>query len=189
MSRTPVEGRPGVFLDRDGTIIEDRHYLGDPREVRLLEGAAEAITRLNEADLPVVVVTNQSGIGRGLISEAQYFAVRARMEELLAAAGARLTATYHCPHDPRQLPPCECRKPLSGLFERAAREHLLDLRRSHFIGDRWRDVAAGVRIGGAGYLVQPDAEPEDLDLPAGVTRVRSLSEAVALLIAAGAGPD
>ncbi|HEX7239268.1 MAG TPA: HAD-IIIA family hydrolase, partial [Longimicrobiaceae bacterium] len=103
--------RPAVFLDRDGTVIHDAHYLADPEGVRLLPGAAEAVARLNRAGVPVVLVTNQSGIGRGLFSEADFRAVQDRVEALLAAGGARIDAVYHCPHAPDADPPCDCRKP------------------------------------------------------------------------------
>lgn len=170
--------RSGVFLDRDGTIIEDRNYPGDPEQVRLLPGAAAAIRRLNEAGVPVIVVTNQSGIARGLITEEQYRMVRQRMEDLLAEHGATLTATYHCAHGPDTVPACDCRKPAAGMFQRGAREHGLSLARSAFIGDRTRDVLAGVAAGGRGFLI---GHPERFDLPddAGrITFVSSLAEAV-----------
>src|SRR5690606_21231714 len=131
-------------------------------------GAAEAIARLNAAGVPAIVITNQSGIGRGLIDEAQYEAVRARMEQLLEEGGARLAATFHCPHAPDRVPPCECRKPLPGMFERAAREHGLDLGASWFIGDRPRDVMAGVAAGGSGYLIR---SPATADIPADAPRI------------------
>jgi D-glycero-D-manno-heptose 1,7-bisphosphate phosphatase len=173
--------RPGVFLDRDGTIIEDRDHLGDPEGVRLLPGAAEAIARLNRADLPAIVVTNQSGIGRGYFDEAAYFAVRDRVERLLAERGARLAATYHCPHAPDAAPPCPCRKPRPHLFQRAAREHRLDLARSYFIGDRCRDLEPGVSAGGTGYLLDgPGVAEMPVDAPYLV--VDSLATAVDRLL-------
>jgi D-glycero-D-manno-heptose 1,7-bisphosphate phosphatase len=178
-------GRVGVFLDRDGTIIEDRDYPGDPEQVRLLPGAAAAIRRLNEAGLPVVVITNQSGIARGLITEEKYAAVRQRMEELLAAEGASLTATYHCPHGPDTVPPCECRKPAPGMFERGARDHGLSMARSFFVGDRPRDVLAGAAAGGTGFLIR---SPAAAGLPPGTPRVSlvsDLAEAVETLLASG----
>ena len=104
-------GCPAVFLDRDGTIIEDAGYLGDPARIRLLPGAAEAIGRLNQAGMPVVVVTNQSGIARGVLDEAAYQATRVELDRLLAGRGARLDAQYHCPHHPEITGPCDCRKP------------------------------------------------------------------------------
>lgn len=173
--------RPAVFLDRDGTIIEDRNYLGDPAGVYLLPGAAEAIVALNQAGWPVIVVTNQSGIGRGYFSEADYRAVADRMIELLTAEGASVEATYFCPHAPGVLPDCLCRKPAAGLFEQAAKEKGLDLARSHYVGDRVRDLVAGIERGGRGYLIG-GMEVGAGGIPARIHRVSSLAEAVALLL-------
>jgi D-glycero-D-manno-heptose 1,7-bisphosphate phosphatase len=181
--------RPAVFLDRDGTINVDAHYLRRIEDVRLIPGAAQAIARLNAAGIPVIVVSNQSGLGRGLITPEEYEAVRQRLEALLAEAGARLDATYICPHAPPGArvsrpapaappaalqatapslepgvfadPPCECRKPGTGLYRRAAVEHGIDLPRSWSIGDRWRDVAPGLSLGGCGILVPSPHTPPD----------------------------
>ena len=161
-----MTSKPAAFLDRDGTIIEDRDYLADPDAVRLLPGAADAIVRLGRAGWPVVIVTNQSGIGRGYMTEADYHAVRRRLDELLADAGANVLATYHCPHDPNKLPACTCRKPAPGLYQRAAAEHGLDLRRSVYVGDRVRDIEAGLRAGGVGYLITADTQ-QQADVAAG----------------------
>ncbi len=103
-----------VFLDRDGTIIRDTEYLSRPDDVELLPGAADAIRALNDAAVPVVVVTNQSGIARGYLSVAEYEAVAKRLDELLAARGARIDATYYCPHHPDFGGNCDCRKPSAG---------------------------------------------------------------------------
>jgi histidinol-phosphate phosphatase family protein len=145
-----------VFLDRDGTIILDRGYVSRPDAVELLPGAARAIRRLNDAGWLVVVVSNQSGIGRGMYGEEDFERVQARVAELLAAGGARLDAVYHCPHAPDQNPPCDCRKPGTKLFVDAAADHAIDLPRSWFVGDRWRDVAAAESLGGWGILVPTD---------------------------------
>ena len=177
--------RAAVFLDRDGTIIHDAHYLADPDGVRLLPGAGAAIARLNAAGIPVVVVTNQSGIGRGYFTEGDFRAVQARMEALLAAEGARVDATYHCPHAPDAGPACDCRKPGVGLFVRAAAEHGLDLARAWYVGDRRRDVAPAERLGGRGILVRAGAEHAEAELaPAGVPVVEGLAEAVERVLAA-----
>jgi histidinol-phosphate phosphatase family protein len=161
--------RPAAFLDRDGTIIEDVKYISRPEDVRLLPDAAEGIAMLNEAGVPVVVVSNQSGISRGYFTYADFDRVQARVEELLGAKGARLDATYICPHAPTQQPPCACRKPQVELFQRAAREHSLDLATSWYVGDRWRDVEPSVTLGGSGVLIPADSTPaEELD------RARSL---------------
>jgi histidinol-phosphate phosphatase family protein len=144
--------RAGILLDRDGTLIEDRDYLSDPAGVRLLPGAAQAIAAANRAAVPVVVVSNQSGIGRGYFTEADLAAVNARLAALLAAAGARLDGLYHCPHAPGD--GCRCRKPAPGLAEQAARELALDLGRSFVIGDKQADVALGRAIGATALLVR-----------------------------------
>jgi histidinol-phosphate phosphatase family protein len=169
-------GRPAVFLDRDGTIIEDLGYLGDPDQVRLLPGAAAAIARLNRAGLPAVVVTNQSGIARGLLDEAAYQATRARLDRLLADEGARLDAQYHCPHHPDITGPCDCRKPGLLLYRRAALDLALDLAASWWVGDRPHDVEPAAALGGRGILIgRVDA--------AGAAVAANLGEAVTRILA------
>ena len=111
-----------VFLDRDGTIIRDTHFISDPDHVELIPGAAAAIARLNSAGIPVVIATNQSGIGRGYYGAEEYERVHARVTERLAEEGARVDAAYYCPHAPDLVPPCDCRKPRPGMFERALRD-------------------------------------------------------------------
>lgn len=149
--------RPAVFLDRDGTLIEDPGYLRDPDAVRLFPGTGTAIARLNAAAIPVVVVSNQSGIARGLLTEQDYERVQRRMKDLLAADGARLDAEYFCPHLPAITGPCECRKP-GVLFYRQAAERLgLDLAASWWIGDRLCDVLPAETFGGQGILVRTGA--------------------------------
>jgi len=155
--------RPAVFLDRDGTLIEDVHYLADPAAVTLVTGAADAVARLRSAGFAAIVITNQSGIARGRITLSAYTAVKARLDGLLEAAGTQLDATYMCPHHPDVDRACDCRKPGAGLFIRAARELSLDLSRSVLIGDRWRDIAASGALGARGILV-PSAETPDLDI-------------------------
>lgn len=156
----PAVARAACFLDRDGTLMVDTHYPADPARVRLIPGAADAVARLNTRGIPAVVVTNQSGIARGLISDTQYAAVRDRLNALLDTAGAKITATYHCPHLPNAEPPCDCRKPALGMYQRAAADHGLDISRSAYIGDRWSDVEPAVRVGGVGMLV-PGADTRD----------------------------
>jgi formyltetrahydrofolate-dependent phosphoribosylglycinamide formyltransferase len=179
-----------VFLDRDGTIIRDEHYLADPSRVVLLEGAAEAIGRLREAGVAVVVVTNQSGIARGLITTAQYDAVRRRLDELVP-----VDATYMCPHHPDVDGPCECRKPGLGLYRQAIADLVLDGARVVLIGDRSSDIAAAEALGGYGILVaSADTPPHDIahapvqapNLEAAVTMVLETRIAV---FASGAGSN
>jgi histidinol-phosphate phosphatase family protein len=145
--------RAAVFLDRDGTIIEDVGYLADPERVRLLPGAAEAIGRLNRAGLLAVVVTNQSGIARGLLDELAYQATRDRLDRLLADRGAHLDAQYHCPHHPELSGPCQCRKPGLLLYRQAAEELEIDLAASWWVGDRLRDVQPARAFGGRGVVL------------------------------------
>jgi D-glycero-D-manno-heptose 1,7-bisphosphate phosphatase len=149
----PESGHGAVFLDRDGTIITDAGYLHRPEAVHLLPGAAQAIQRLNRARWPVVTVTNQSGIARGLYAESDYRLVERRLAELLAAEQARIDAAFFCPHHPQFTGPCECRKPGTKLFREAAAQLGLDLTRSWFVGDRPGDVVPAHTLGGRGLLV------------------------------------
>lgn len=176
-----MTARIAAFLDRDGTIIRDANYVADPNDVELLPDAAAAIRRLNERGIPVIVVTNQSGIARGYLTSDQYEAVRQRIDELLAAEGARVTATYMCPHYPDITGPCDCRKPGIKLYRQALLEHGLVARDSLFCGDRWRDVAPGIELGGISVLLDVESTPADdlaRGLAAGVKTARSLAEAV-----------
>jgi D-glycero-D-manno-heptose 1,7-bisphosphate phosphatase len=173
-----VTRRPAVFLDRDGTIIEDRHYLRDPADVRLLAGAADAIRQLNLARVPTVVVTNQSGIARGLLTEADYQATAQRLDDLLAGAGARLDGAYYCPHLPEISGPCDCRKPGPLLYRRAASELDLDLARSWWVGDRLRDVEPATVFGGRGVLIAPAGAEATTHRPSTWTVVPDLPAAV-----------
>ncbi|HEU4556591.1 MAG TPA: HAD family hydrolase [Longimicrobium sp.] len=174
-------GRPAVFLDRDGTLIHDRHYLADPAGVELLPGAGEAVARLNRAGFFVVLVTNQSGIGRGYFTEADYGAVHRRLVDLLAAHGARLDADYHCPLGPDDSDPDEMRKPGAGMFLRATTEHGLDLARSWFVGDRLRDVAPAARFGARALLVR-SGQTEVVDA-SGFAVVDTLAAAAEIILA------
>ena len=146
-------GRRAVFLDRDGTIVEDSVFLHEPGKVRLLPGAAEAIRGLNHAGWLVVTVSNQSGIARGLYDATAYSAVQRRLVELLATHGARLDGAYFCPHHPEITGPCECRKPGVLLFREAQAALGLDLARCCWVGDRLSDVEPARQLGGRGFLV------------------------------------
>ena len=156
-----MTGKPAVFLDRDGTIIRDTAYVREPDDVELLPGSAASIRRLNERGLPVIVVTNQSGIARGLLTEQDYERVRRRLDKLLEAEGARIDASYHCPHHPDFSGPCECRKPGLKLFKQAAAERGLDLGRSFYVGDRRRDVEPVRQTYGQGILIQRESTPPE----------------------------
>lgn len=143
-----------IFLDRDGVLTREDEWVLSPAQVELLPGAAEGVRALNDAGVPAIVVTNQSALARGWIDDAGLAAIHARMSALLAAAGARVDAVYHCPHHPTEgvgdlRRACDCRKPEPGMLLRAARERAIDLASSWMVGDAARDVeaarAAGVR--------------------------------------------
>jgi len=153
-----------AFLDRDGTLIEDATYLADPDRVRLLPGAVEAVRALNDRGILALVITNQSGIAQGLLTEAQYEATSERLDQLMKAGGARIDATFHCPHYPAVSGPCECRKPGTLLYRRAADRFAIDLSASLYVGDRDRDIAPGLAFGGFTRLVPSGSTPDgDLD--------------------------
>lgn len=144
---TPPAPRRFAALDRDGTIIVEKNYLSDPAGVELLPGAAAGLRRLQAAGWGLVVVSNQSGIGRGYFTEADYEKVTARLVELLRAAGVALDGIYHCPHAPGA--GCDCRKPRPGMLLRAAKE--LNFRPADcvVIGDKPADVELGHGAGAA----------------------------------------
>lgn len=143
--------RPAVFLDRDGTISEEMGYVNHISRFRMFAFAPAAIRRMNERGIPVVVVSNQSGVARGFFPETVVREVNERMVRELAAGGARIAACYYCPHGPQD--GCSCRKPQPGLLRRAADEHGLDLARSFVVGDRYADVEMAHRVGARAALV------------------------------------
>ena len=150
--------QPAVFLDRDGTINEQMGYINHISRFILLPGAAQAIRTLNEQNIPVVVVTNQSGLARGYFPPSLLDEVHAKMERELAAEGAHIDGLYICPHHPEAKEEqfrkdCNCRKPKTGLLEQAAAELNLDLGRSFMVGDRWSDLKCGARVGATSILV------------------------------------
>jgi D-glycero-D-manno-heptose 1,7-bisphosphate phosphatase len=175
---TPL--KPAVFLDRDGVVIEDTHYIDSIDRVHLVPGSAEAITALNRAGWPVVIVTNQAGIAKGFFPVETMNKIHVHLGELLRAHGGKVDGIYFCPHHPEgelveYRRDCECRKPKPGMLLRAATELGLDLTRSWMIGDRISDLEAGSAAGcrtvlvrtGYGHLVNPveiDREPLKLEL-------------------------
>ena len=189
---TPAQGRVSatfarraVFLDRDGTLIVDQRYLKDAASVELMPQASNAVRRFNYALMPVIVVTNQSGIARGLITEKEYRAARARVDDLLEERGAFVDDHYHCPHHPDITGPCDCRKPDIGMFEQAIVEHQLDAAESVFIGDKLRDLMPAQAYGARGILVpSPETPGEDVKqaLAAGFEVATSLTEAAVMVL-------
>jgi D-glycero-D-manno-heptose 1,7-bisphosphate phosphatase len=151
--------RGAVFLDRDGTLIEEVGYLDRVDRVRLFPWSVTAIRALNDANIPIVLITNQSGVARGFFTEAVVDEVHRHIGRLLAAGGAHLDAYYYCPHHrdgkiARYAIVCDCRKPGRGLVDLAARDLNVDAARSFTVGDRWLDVALARNIGGRGILVR-----------------------------------
>jgi D-glycero-D-manno-heptose 1,7-bisphosphate phosphatase len=177
--------RPAVFLDRDGTVIDEVGHLGEPERAVLLPGVPTALTRLADAGYALILITNQAGVARGYFTEVEVEAVNARTAELLEAEGVRLERWYHCPHHPDFTGPCDCRKPLPGMLVRAAEELDLDLARSWMVGDHPSDAEAGQAAGarsimvrtGHGMLIGANHGP-----PAGVPVVDDLASAANLIL-------
>jgi D-glycero-D-manno-heptose 1,7-bisphosphate phosphatase len=171
-----------VFFDRDGTLMEEVHYCGDPARVRVFPGVPQALRKLKEAGFRTFIITNQSGIGRGLITEAQYRAVQ---EELLRQIGAGVVdAAYFCA-DPPTVPSTR-RKPEPGMVLEAVADYDIDLARSYFIGDKSADIECGQRAGTrtilvlTGYGAQQDSRPD--------FTAHDMAEAVEIVLTASAAP-
>jgi histidinol-phosphate phosphatase family protein len=181
-----------VFLDKDGTLIEDVPYNVDPARVRLMPGAAGGLRALHAAGYRLIVVSNQSGVARGYFQEGALAAVEERLRELLAEAGVPLAGFYYCPHHPdgsvtAYAVECSCRKPQPGLLVRAAREHGLDLAACWFVGDILNDIEAGRAAGCRTVLVDNGHETEWLLTPQRRPHytVADLSEAAAVITGRG----
>jgi D-glycero-D-manno-heptose 1,7-bisphosphate phosphatase len=152
-------GEPAVFVDRDGTLIEEVGYLDRVERLDLYPWTIDAVRALNRAGLRIVLVSNQSGVARGFFTEAVVEQVHRQLALLLDAGGAHIDAYYYCPHHPDGKVPgyalaCDCRKPQRGLVDRAVREMGIDPRRSYVVGDRWLDVALARAVGAKGVLVR-----------------------------------
>jgi D-glycero-D-manno-heptose 1,7-bisphosphate phosphatase len=151
--------RRAVFLDRDGTLIEEAGYLDSLDRVKVFSFSVDAVRLLNRAGFAVILATNQSGIARGFFDEAMVDAVHRFLADALAKGGARIDGYYYCPHHPdgsvaAYARACDCRKPGPGLLQRAAADHGLDLRQSFVVGDRAHDVDAGASVGARSVLVR-----------------------------------
>ena len=155
-----MSGNPqsAIFIDRDGTLNEDIGYVSSPAQLTLYPWAAEAVRLINEAALKAIVITNQSGIARGMYTEEILDAIHQEMIEELATQGAKLDGVYYCPHHPkigdsRYTMACDCRKPKTGMLDRAASEHDIDLSRSFVIGDKASDINLALNAGARAVLV------------------------------------
>jgi D-glycero-D-manno-heptose 1,7-bisphosphate phosphatase len=156
---TTGDRRRAVFLDRDGTLIEESGYLDRLERLAFFPYTVDAVRLLNRAGFAVVVLTNQSGVARGIVREAFVAEAHRHIEDRLAAGGARVDRFYYCPHHPAAAidalrRACECRKPRPGMLRQAAADLDLDLSRSFSVGDRWHDLEAGRAVGARGVLVR-----------------------------------
>jgi histidinol-phosphate phosphatase family protein len=161
-----------IFLDRDGVINEDRvDYIKSWEEFRFIKGVRQALKQINKAGITVIVITNQSVIGRGIITETELSVIHDRMLKEVKKSGGRILKIYYCPHHPDDH--CRCRKPRIGLLKKAAKELDLDLTKCVFIGDSLKDIQAGKRAGCRTVLVQTGQGKESLQkLLSGTTKIK-----------------
>ncbi len=182
-----------VFLDRDGTLVEEAGYLDRLERLVFFPYSVDAVRLLNRAGFAVVIVTNQAGIARGIFKETFVAEAHRHISARLAAGGARIDAFYYCPHHPEAVVEayrrsCDCRKPQSGLFTRAASDLDLALEDSFVVGDRWHDLEAGQRVGARGVLVRTgygkteEASPKAHVTPSAI--VGNVMEAVSWILRA-----
>lgn len=174
-----------VFLDRDGTLNVDYGYVYQIEQLDFVPQAALALTDLQNRGFKLIVVTNQSGVARGMYTESEVLRFHDEVSERLGRSGVEITAFYYCPHLPdatesRYAIACECRKPQTGLFIHAAADHGIDLSSSYAIGDRMRDVLPLIELGGRGVLIDPGLNAP-VDQP-GLEVVGSLYDAAQLII-------
>jgi len=155
--------KPGfaVFIDRDGTMVLDKHYLADPTRLDIIPTVPEGIKRLNDAGIPVIIITNQSGVARGIFDEATLELIHQRLLEILEDRGAIIDDLYYCPHMPDA--GCDCRKPKPGMMLKARKEHGFDLKRSYVIGDRMMDIEMAHSVGAIGVLVPEPGDQYHVD--------------------------
>lgn len=174
--RAAGPGRSALFVDRDGTLIVERHHLSDPDGVTLLPGVGAALRAVRAAGHPVVVISNQAGVGRGLYDEAAVHATMGRLRALLRVEGVELDAVRFCPHAPEA--GCDCRKPNTRLLREVAEDLRISLVASAMVGDKWIDVEAGHAVRGAGILVRTGHGDEERSLarPAGARAADLLCE-------------
>lgn len=177
-----------VFLDRDGTINIDKHYLYKREDFEYLDGAVNALRRLTEAGYLLVVITNQSGIARGYYTEQDFLSLNDWMITDLANKGVEICKTYYCPHYPesnegRYSQVCECRKPATGLFWRAKEELDIDMEQSYAVGDKLRDLSICNESGVRGFLINNAGDnKENNDSEAWYRRCANLDEAVDMIL-------
>lgn len=149
-------GNKAIFIDRDGTINVNFGYISNPSDFKAYPSVSKGIKLLRDNDFRIIVITNQSGIARGYFSEETLDKIHQRMENILAEQGAATDAIYYCPHHPNDK--CNCRKPNTGLFEKAIEDFDIDVKNSFIIGDRMLDIEAGYKIGCKTVLIPEDKE-------------------------------
>ena len=178
-----------LFLDRDGTLVHPFHYPSRPDQLRLYEGIAPALIRLQDAGFQLIIITNQAGIARGYFDEAALQVMHKYLTAELAQLGVQVHAIYHCPHHPEGVVPelairCECRKPQPGMLLRASAEHDIDLNRSWFVGDILDDIEAGNRAGCRTVLVDLGTEkPPEQEIRRPDLVARDTEHALAMICA------
>ena len=149
--------QPAVFLDRDGTVCEEVGYLREVKDLQLIPGSAQAIRKIRQAGWKVVIISNQSGVARGYLTEETVQTIHAALQEMLQKEEAEIDGIYYCPHHPKGNPPynmqCDCRKPKAGMLKQATKDLDLDLNRSIVIGDKLSDVQTAQRLNIPGILV------------------------------------
>ena len=174
--------RKAAFLDRDGTIIEEKHYIADPDDVVLARGAVAGLRGLRDLGYALVIVTNQSGIARGLYTDQAFHAVQDRVNALLNEHDIAIDAVFYCPHHPDFSGACDCRKPAPGMYQQAARKLGIDLAASVYIGDRLKDVLPARDFGGRGILVRTGYGGEESEeAPDWIMTAADLAEAANIL--------
>jgi D,D-heptose 1,7-bisphosphate phosphatase len=187
-----MSDRIGVFLDRDGTLNVEVDFLRTPDELVLIAGAPQAVRKLNESGLITCVISNQSGVARGFLTEADLVSVHNKLNEELGREGSKLDKIYYCPHHPTAGSApynfnCDCRKPKPGMLLQGAREFNLDLQRSYVVGDSTVDIQAGNEVGATTILVQTGygkkslLECKEKNIPIGFV-AHSIVEAVDFII-------
>jgi D-glycero-D-manno-heptose 1,7-bisphosphate phosphatase len=188
--------KPAIFIDKDGTLIEDVPYNVDPRKIALTPHAGKSLLALQLAGYRIVVVSNQSGVARGMFDEADLGPVVVRLRRLLGNAGVRLDGFYYCPHHPagsvaEYAFECDCRKPRPGMMRQAALDLDIEIARSWMIGDILDDVEAGHAAGCRSILIDNGNETEWLPGPLRTpdARVPDLAAAANLILATGADPE
>ena len=156
-----MAGKPAVFVDRDGTICFDKHYLADPAGLKLIPTVVEGLKKLTKAGVPIIIVTNQSGVARGYFTEETLSRIHTELIKILKKQGVSILDIFYCPHMPDA--ECDCRKPAPGLLLRASKKHGIDLSKSYMMGDRMMDIELAHRANAKGILVPEPGDQYGID--------------------------